>query len=191
MENVRLPMGREGLFYIIFMKKLVVIINGNGGVGKDTLCDFATERFSVRNISSVTPIKEIASRYGWKGEKDAKARKFLADLKEAFVAYNDLPFTYIKEQYRQFLQSDTEEIMFVHIREGEEIDKVKDYVKTPCIALLITREQHNKKCWGNASDDNVADYEYDYIYSNDKKLTEAKKDFVIFLNEVFEKETIE
>ena len=173
------------------MKKLVVIINGNGGVGKDTLCDFATESFSVRNISSVTPIKEIASRYGWKGEKDAKARKFLADLKEAFVVYNDLPFTYIKEQYHQFLESDTEEVMFVHIREGEEIDKVKQYIKTPCIALLVTRHQHRKTCWGNASDDNVADYKYDYEYSNDKKLTEAKTDFVSFLKTVFEKETAE
>lgn len=173
------------------MKKLVVIINGNGGVGKDTLCDFATESFSVRNISSVTPIKEIASQYGWKGEKDAKARKFLADLKEAFVAYNDLPFTYIKEQYQEFMKSDTEEVMFVHIREGEEIDKVKQYIKTPCIALLVTRHQHRKTCWGNASDDNVADYNYDYEYSNDKKLTEAKRDFVTFLKAVFEKETAE
>lgn len=171
------------------MKKLVVIINGNGGVGKDTLCDFAATAFSVRNISSVTPIKEIASRYGWKGEKDARARKFLADLKEAFVAYNDLPFTYIQEQYHQFLESDTEEVMFVHIREGEEIDKVKQYVKTPCIALLVTRPQSDRQCWGNASDDNVADYEYDYEYSNDKKLTDAKEDFVVFLKQVFEAET--
>ena len=173
------------------MRKLVIIINGNGGVGKDTLCDFATEVFSVRNISSVTPIKEIASQYGWKGEKDAKARKFLADLKEAFVAYNDLPFVYIKEQYHQFLEAESEEVMFVHIREGEEIDKVKQYIKTPCIAMLITREQHKKQCWGNPSDDNVADYAYDYQYNNDKKLTEAKTDFISFLKNVFEKETAE
>lgn len=173
------------------MKKLVVIINGNGGVGKDTLCDFATESFSVRNISSVTPIKEIASMGGWKGEKDAKARKLLADIKEAFIAYNDLPFLYIKEQYHEFLESDTEEVMFVHIREGEEINKVKKYIGTPCITLLITRTQQDEQCWGNPSDDNVAGYEYDYRYSNDKMLTEAKADFTTFLKEVFAKETIE
>ena len=33
------------------------------------------------------------------------------------------------------------------------------------------------------------DYEYDYEYSNDKKLTDAKEDFVVFLKQVFEAET--
>lgn len=107
------------------MKKLVVIINGNGGVGKDTLCEFAKDTFVIRNISAITPIKEIASAYGWKGEKDAKARKFLADLKAAFIDYNDLPFLYIKEQYHFFLEDKKEEILFIHIREAEEIEKVK------------------------------------------------------------------
>ena len=182
---------REGLQLLYSMKKLVVIINGNGGVGKDTLCDFASEAFGVRNISSVAPIKEIASRYGWKGEKDARARKFLADLKEAFVAYNDLPFTYIKKQYHEFLETPNEEVMFVHIREGEEIDKVKQYITTPCITLLITRKQKRTHCWGNPSDDNVADYTYDYCYANDKKLTEAKSDFIAFLKNIYNKKTVE
>ena len=177
------------LYY--FMKKLVIIINGNGGVGKDTLCDFASEAFGVRNISSVTPIKEIASQCGWKGEKDAKARKFLADLKEAFVAYNDLPFTYIKEQYHAFLETSDEEVMFIHIREGEEIDKVKQYIKIPCITLLITRNHKHSRCWGNPSDDNVASYAYDYCYRNDKRLTEAKADFIAYLQKIFEDKVVE
>lgn len=171
------------------MKKLVVIINGNGGVGKDTLCDFAKEVFTVRNISAITPIKEIASQHGWNGEKDAKARKLLADLKAAFVAYNDLPFLYIKEEYHSFLENEKEHIMFVHIREAEEIDKVKNYVTIPCITLLITRDQKKDQCWGNPSDDNVACYEYDYQYSNDKALEEAKTDFTEFLKKVFAEQT--
>lgn len=170
------------------MKKLVVIINGNGGVGKDTLCDFAAETFKVRNISAITPIKDIASKYGWKGEKDAKARKLLADLKAVFIAYNDLPFLYIKEQYHQFLEEE-EEVMFIHIREAEEIDKVKAYVTIPCVTLLITRSQKQDQCWGNPSDDNVEKYEYDYRYRNDKQLIEAKNDFVEFLKKIFEAET--
>ena len=171
------------------MKKLVVIINGNGGVGKDTLCDFAAEIFTVRNISAITPIKEIASQHGWQGEKDAKARKLLADLKAAFVAYNDLPFLYIQKEYQFFLKEKEENIMFVHIREAEEIDKVKQYVTIPCVTLLITRDQGKDQCWGNPSDDNVGNYNYDYRYRNDKDLEEAKEDFIGFLKNVFKKET--
>lgn len=171
------------------MKKLVIIINGNGGVGKDTLCDFAGSVFRVRNISAITPIKEIASAHGWKGEKDAKARKLLADLKAAFISYNDLPFLYIKEQYHFFLEDKEEEVMFIHIREAEEIDKVKQYVKIPCITLLVTRSQKKNQCWGNPSDDNVALYQYDYRYNNDKPLKDAKRDFPLFLQSIFETET--
>jgi adenylate kinase len=62
------------------MNKAVIIINGAGGVGKDTICDLAAKHFKVKNISSITPIKELAARCGWGGEKDDKARKFLSDL---------------------------------------------------------------------------------------------------------------
>ena len=32
------------------MNKAVIIINGAGGVGKDTICDLAAKHFKVRNI---------------------------------------------------------------------------------------------------------------------------------------------
>lgn len=166
------------------MGKLVVIINGEGGVGKDTLCDFAGKHFSVRNVSAITPIKNIARQNGWNGEKDAKSRKFLADLKKLFVEYNDLPTRYLAEEYRQFLSSQ-EEIMFAHIREGEEIDKFKSLVETPCITLLVLRGQEGGRHWGNASDDNVGSYAYDYEYHNDKALSEAEEDFAGFLREIY------
>ena len=54
------------------MKKSVVIINGKGGVGKDTLCEVVAKKYSVRNVSSITPIKEIAKIGGWQGEKGNK-----------------------------------------------------------------------------------------------------------------------
>ena len=47
------------------MEKIVIIINGRGGVGKDTLCDLAAKYFKVEKISAITPIKEIAQNYGW------------------------------------------------------------------------------------------------------------------------------
>ena len=100
------------------MKKRIVIINGKGGVGKDTLCDVIAKKYIVKNVSSITPIKEIARIGGWQGGKENKDRKFLADLKNLFVEYNDLPFVYLKKEMESFLQA-KEEILFVHIREIE------------------------------------------------------------------------
>ena len=52
------------------MNKLIVVINGRGGVGKDTLCSFVSDNYNVMNISSIDPIKEIAKTIGWDGKKD-------------------------------------------------------------------------------------------------------------------------
>jgi hypothetical protein len=162
------------------MGKAVIIINGHGGTGKDTLCGFGGRVYRTKNISSAEPIKEIARCYGgWRGEKDERSRKFLADLKRLFADYNDLPCRYLVEEYKKFLESG-EEILFVHIREGEEIDKFRHYVDIPCIALLVRRSSVRQQ-WGNESDDNVEKYAYDYCYDNDKELTEAESDFQQFL----------
>ena len=59
----------------------------------------------------------INSRYGWRGEKDSRSRRFLADLKRVFSEYNDLPCRYLEEEYRKFLESDAQ-LLFVHIRVG-------------------------------------------------------------------------
>ncbi len=169
------------------MQKTVIIINGKGGVGKDTLCACAARHYKVRNISSVDPIKEIAARYGdWNGQKDARSRKFLADLKQLFTDYNDLPFRYQCRQYEEFMQTD-DELMFVHIREGKEIAKLAEWIPTACVTLLVKRGQENGK-WGNASDDNVEDYPYDQIYRNEKPLEEMDADFCAFLQSFLEKE---
>ena len=164
------------------MRKVVIIINGNGGVGKDTLCDFASSMYKLTNISAITPINKRAEQYVWHGEKDARSRKFLADLKRTFVDYNDLPYKYLIKEYEKFLYTDSE-ILFVHIREGKEIEKFKRYVKLPCATLLIKRKSVSQN-WGNASDDNVENYKYDYIYNNNKPLTEIRDDFNRFLNRI-------
>ena len=56
------------------MEKLVVVIDGAGGVGKDTLCAFAAKKYRVRNVSSADPIKTVARAGGWDGDKSDKSR---------------------------------------------------------------------------------------------------------------------
>lgn len=170
-------------------EKLVIVINGKGGVGKDTLCESISSEYKILNVSAITPIKEIAKAYGWQGEKDEKARRFLSELKKAFINYNDLPTRYLLEQYQSFLKND-DVIMFVHIREGEEIRKFVEAVDGKCVTLLIYNAAMNEQVYGNESDDCVEQYEYDYRFDNSAPLKQSKEAFLKYIEEIWKKERI-
>ena len=106
------------------MKKTVIIINGAGGAGKDTLCAIAARHYAVTSVSAVDRIKEIARFGGWDGVKDERGRKLLSDIKLAFIAYNDLPFASLMEAYRAFCASQAR-VLFIHCREPKEIAKLQ------------------------------------------------------------------
>ena len=169
------------------MNKAILVINGQGGVGKDALCEIAQRHFKVKNISSITPIKEIAKMCGWDGRKDDRSRKFLADLKQLSVEYNDYPTLWALEEYKEFLSSDGE-VMFVHIREPEEIKKFVAATEGNAKTLLVRAGDRIKRgAFGNAADDLVENYDYDLYFMNDKTLEEAEEGFVALLSELLNK----
>ena len=73
-----------------------------------------------------------------------------------------MPFMSICEAVERFEKSE-DEIMFIHIREPEEIKKVVD--KFSCKTLLIKRDG-TQKIISNDSDKNVENYSYDYVINN-------------------------
>lgn len=155
------------------MNKKIVIINGSGGVGKDTFVELCSEFTNVKNISSVDKVKEAAKiLVNWQGEKDDKGRKLLVDLKQLSIEYNDYPMTYIKEEADKFMANEEQNIMFIHIREISEIEKVKDMLDAK--TLLITSSRV-KKITTNSSDANVEQYNYDYYISNDGTIEELRE----------------
>lgn len=166
------------------MNKLVIVINGSGGVGKDTICGIVAKHYKTMNVSSIDPIKSIAYENGWKGEKSAKARKFLAGLKQVFIDYNDLPQKYLANRCRDFWESDRE-ILFVHIREPREIAKFKKKCGGSCITLLIRGRDSAKKSWNNAADDDVENYDYDFCYENNKRFGDLERDFLKFFEQIY------
>lgn len=154
------------------MEKKVIIINGTGGSGKDTFVNFCSEFSNIINISSVDKVKEAAKvLVGWNGEKDEKSRKLLVDLKQLSIEYNDYPTQYIKEQYKLFKDSNAE-YLFIHIREKEEIEKIKNILDAK--TLLITNSRV-KLIKSNKADGNVLDCSYDFIIENNGTLDELKQ----------------
>ena len=169
------------------MDKQIFIINGSGGVGKDTFVSYVTielndkvKRFdTVINFSSIDKIKEIAREIGWNGSKTEKNREFLSDLKALAGNYNDMPFQSLRDKVDDFKTEDNKSILlFLHIREPEEIDRaVKEFnAKT----ILVKRESV-EHIVSNASDKNVYNFIYDYVIENNgdkKELYETVKSFL-------------
>ena len=169
-------------------KKSVIVINGQGQSGKDTAVSFVAEEYKVKSISEITPIKNIAKMAGWNGEKDDKSRKMLSDLKMLFVEYNNLPLKYALSEINKFLKSD-KDVLFVHVREGEEIDKLKASSPIKVYTLLMKRtdEDFRQRVYGNSADDKVYDYEYDFTYVGNNK---TREDLRISFMQYFKNEVV-
>lgn len=170
----------------------IIVINGSGGVGKDTFIDYCfdylytsenincpyhqlakkkTELKEKCNIDTVKLCKEIAYMCGWAGTKDEKNRKFLSDLKDLLTEWRDIPFletTFAIDECLEYLEEEEIEngIVFVHTREPKDIQRYVDKYESQCITMLI-RNPHVVTIQSNHADKNVEDYIYDYIVMND------------------------
>ena len=149
------------------MNKKVFIINGSGGVGKDTFVEFVQKYSNTENVSSVGEVKAFASLMGWNGEKDEKSRKFLSDLKDILTEYNDRPFKFMEREVNLFLADKHTEFLFLHIREPEEIQRAKEAFNATTI--LVTRDSV-EQVKGNHADERVLQYTYDIYIKNDGSL---------------------
>ncbi len=159
--------------------KQIVIINGTGGCGKDTFVEYCKKYCQVFNFSSIDKVKEIAKMIGWTGTKTEKDRKFLADLKKLTTDFNDMAFNSIKEAVNSFNNSD-DEVMFIHIREPEEVDRA---VKTFKAKSLLIKRENQEIIKSNYSDANIENYTYDYIIIN-TTLEQLEKEAQNFIEEL-------
>lgn len=163
------------------MKKICVL-NGGGGVGKDSFARFCSEFCeAVYHISSVNEVKDVARTIGWTGEKDEKSRKFLSDLKDLMTEYNDRPLNYILEKITYFQEkSPDNSVIFIDVREPDEIEKL---VKTndDIVTVLIVND-NAKKVNSNHADANVLDYSYDVRIYNNGSLDDLRFSAETFVN---------
>ncbi len=151
----------------------IIIINGCGGCGKDQFVKFFKhENIMVHNKSTIESVKEIGKLMGWNGEKNELSRKFLAELKQLWINFNDTIFNNVIE-YCELHNKNDNTFIFIHCREPKEIKRFKNYFKENCITLLIERPEYI--ITSNSADCNVNNYEYDKILFNNKSLKHLKK----------------
>ena len=158
------------------MKKTIVIINGTGSCGKDTVDEIVSKYHKTYRIDSVEIPKYILGLrcVGLDGVKTPEARIALSKLKKVLSEFNDCIFINMTARVEVFMADSfyfDDVYAFVHIREKPEIDRLHDYcvdrgysVKK-CLVL-----GHHDRNWGNDSDDNP-DYfnpdDYDIVLYND------------------------
>lgn len=165
------------------MKKLIYIINGSGGVGKDSFCNYVRD-FSghdTYSISSADRAKRIAMEvFGWDGiTKDDKVRKLISTIKKLLIWWDDIPFKDIKSEIMYFYRSMLKEIMFIHVREPEEIQKIKN--EFPEVKTILITNKNVPVITSNDSDAGIFDYEYDYYIKNDGTLDDLKHNALRFI----------
>lgn len=156
----------------------VIVISGSGGCGKDTFVEFCrTYSSNVMNKSSVSYVKQVARYCGWNETKTEKDREFLSNLKDCLTKWNDMPF----KDMEKFITACKNKIIFLHIREPKEIERMKKEYNARTLLIL----NHNvPQIKSNHADANVEDYNYDYIINNSGTLDDLKMSAKCFLKEI-------
>lgn len=186
----------------------VVIINGKPQSGKDTFCKYAQgycdddESANTLIISSVDPLKEMLTQLGWDGTKTDKIRDMLMDMKQLWVQNQDGPTMFLFNNILEFHKACTGEdnIVFVHIREPEEIKKLVNALTgfesmgIDVISLLVIRkggeDTPNQPAETRRSDDEalINSYEYDVTINNDEDLIKLQELAAEFVDRLLEDE---
>ena len=186
----------------------VVIINGKPQSGKDTFCKYAQgycdddESANTLIISSVDPLKNMLTQLGWDGTKTDKIRDMLMDMKQLWVQNQDGPTMFLFNNILEFHKACTGEdnIVFVHIREPEEIKKLVNALTgfesmgIDVISLLVIRkggeDTPNQPAETRRSDDEalINSYEYDVTINNDEDLIKLQELAAEFVDKLLEDE---
>lgn len=164
----------------------IILLNGSAQAGKDTFADFMHElapkyKRIVVHISTITKIKQIAKQhFNWDSIKDDRGRKLLSDLERARIEYTpNYIIDYISENLAFF--DSTSGILIIDARDIDKIKIAKEHFKDQVKTLLIRRP--NIPVPDNVADQNVDNFEYDYIIDNNGTLDDLKNKTEEFLHD--------
>ena len=173
-------------------KKTVLITNGSGGCGKDTMAEIMGKYVDIKKISSIDVFKQMLLDYTKDyiaiHGKDEKYRKLLSSVKSAFVEFNELPYNTILNQIVEFTQSEGQ-VLLIDIREPDEIEKIVETVtqtiENISIKTILVINNNVPVIESVNSDNAVFDYApYDYVVDNSQTLRVLELSVITLLNEL-------
>lgn len=166
------------------------VINGRPKIGKDTFVSIVKEHLTksnylVHNISTMEPLLKFIDVLGLNKEKTLKNRKMFSLLKEA-VDMQGYTFAKTKEKICEICKENKNynNIIFIHCREPKEIDKYVEFLHAKTILITSPEIEKLQIDYGNNSDNNVNNYNYDYIINNHKPIKIKSQQEI---NEIYKK----
>jgi hypothetical protein len=161
----------------------LIIINGYPESGKDTFVNFCREFTDVNHVSSVYPAKQALRVLGWDGkEKTPEVRDALSTLKDLSTSLFDGPMQYIKSKIKEYKDYPDNLLMFVDAREPAELKKYRNNLG----ATIIFIDREPKGLPKNHADNNVKNFQYDFIIDNHGTLEQLKQRASEFVNNILE-----
>lgn len=167
---------------------VVCIINGAGGNGKDTFVNAVGKHCSAQNLSSVDIPKDVvntllmissefdANAMVEKENKTTKYRQLIHAVKMAWADFNDGPNKYLIYNLTNLLTEQINnqglyDVVFFHVREKDEIEKLKSDIMSkvgiPVITVLINGLVDPATYSGGCeADAQVLNYQYDLTIAN-------------------------
>lgn len=181
----------------------VIVINGTPQSGKDTFVEFAEEycgmceMANVLNLSSVDLIKGALASFGWDGTKSDTVRDIIAGIKQIWIEADNGPTMFMVNNIINFHieHHDEDNIIFCHVREPEEIDKLKKAISgmeslgIEFMTMLISRKGCDGYSTYSCESDNpvsIKEYPYDWVIHNDSDLEGYKASVNSFIDSLFD-----
>lgn len=164
------------------MKKVAIILNGSGGVGKGTFVSVLKKHVSVYEYSIVNKVKEIMVYSGVPiNEKTEEVRMAMSDLKLLLERW-DIPYKDVVQRYNSFINIDHScdlNIFSVDMREKHDIERFSKEFNA--VKVLVVNDRV-KQITSNVADANVYDVDYDFVINNNGTLEDLEKEVVRFIN---------
>lgn len=175
----------------------IIIINGHPRAGKDTFIGFMEKHLRAhdigcRSFSSIDPVRDMLGAYGFDlSQKTEADRKLLAVVGSAVEEHSNWRTEQcIAEALSAHIHTRGNTVVFLHIREPENIAKVRSWVEQEgsvlgiSIATVFLRSDRSEKVKSNSADGGVGDMAYDHYVTNHGSLLDLDNTAAAFLRDI-------
>lgn len=196
--------------------KYILVFNGHPRSGKTTFQNAIANKYKSIIYSSINPVieltdkmiessndKDLINLYVYAANRKLpEYRNLLSNIKHAIYSFDNGTFinSKILEKLFEFINDSETKFLMIDIRESSHIKSFIKFVSHSCKwsskisnsdfkLRTIFVDNDNYELIGNVSDDNVEDYQYDYVIKNTSTLErftgKTLNEFIDFLEEDF------